>query len=81
MKKLAQDFNTAAQDSNPDSRNRESEALPLSRCALDVEISGMNVPEISEYFAFILPDRKSKFYKKIVVFAVKRGPATQISSE
>ena len=34
MKKLAQDFNTAAQDSNPGSRNRESEALPLSHCAL-----------------------------------------------
>ena len=33
-KKLAQDFNTAAQDSNPDSRSRESVALPLSNCAL-----------------------------------------------
>ena len=34
MKKLAQGFNTAAQDSNPGSRSRESEALPLSHCAL-----------------------------------------------
>ena len=32
--KLAQGFNTAAQDSNPGSRSRESEALPLSHCAL-----------------------------------------------
>ena len=30
MKKLAHDFNTAAQDSNPGSLSRESEALPLS---------------------------------------------------
>ena len=34
VKKLAQGFNTAAQDLNPDSRCRESEALPLSHCAL-----------------------------------------------
>ena len=34
VKKLAQGFNTAAHDSNPGSRNRESEALPLSHCAL-----------------------------------------------
>ena len=34
VKKLAQGFNTAAQDSNPGSRSRESEALPLSHCAL-----------------------------------------------
>ena len=34
MKKLAQGFNTAAQDSNPGSRSRESEALPLSHCTL-----------------------------------------------
>ena len=32
--KLAQGFTTAAQDSNPGSRSRESEALPLSHCAL-----------------------------------------------
>ena len=32
--KLAQGFNTAAQDSNPGSRSRESEALSLSHCAL-----------------------------------------------
>jgi len=34
MKKLAQGFNTAAQDWNPGFRSRESEALPLSHCAL-----------------------------------------------
>ena len=34
MKKLAQRFNTAAQDSNRGSLSRESEALPLSHCAL-----------------------------------------------
>ena len=34
MKTLAQGFNTAAQDSNPGSRSRESKALPLSHCAL-----------------------------------------------
>ena len=34
VKKPAQDFNTAAQDLNPGSRSRESEALPLSHCAL-----------------------------------------------
>ena len=33
VKKLAQGFNTAAQDSNPGSRSRESKALPLSHCA------------------------------------------------
>ena len=33
MKKLAQGFNTAAQDSNPGSLSRESEALPMSHCA------------------------------------------------
>ena len=32
VNKLAQGFNTAAQESNPGSRNRESEALPLSHC-------------------------------------------------
>ena len=34
LKKVAQGCNTAAQDSNPGSRSRESEALPLSHCAL-----------------------------------------------
>ena len=34
MKKLAHCFNTAAQDSNPGSLSQESEALPLSHCAL-----------------------------------------------
>ena len=32
-KKLAQSFNIAAQDSNPGSHSRESEALPLNHCA------------------------------------------------
>ena len=34
MNKLAQGFNTAAQDSNPGSLSRESGGLPLSHCAL-----------------------------------------------
>ena len=34
INKVAKGFNTAAQDSNPGSRSRESEALPLSHCAL-----------------------------------------------
>ena len=34
VKKLAQGFNTAAQDLNPGPLSRESEALPLSHCAL-----------------------------------------------
>ena len=34
MEKLAQGFNTAAQDSNSGSRRRESDALSLSHCAL-----------------------------------------------
>ena len=34
VKKLARGFNTATQDSNTGSRSRESEALPLSHCAL-----------------------------------------------
>ena len=34
VKKLAQNFNTAAQDSNPGSHSRESESLPLSHCTL-----------------------------------------------
>ena len=34
MKKPAQGFNTTAQDLNPGSRSRASEALPLSHCAL-----------------------------------------------
>ena len=37
VKKLAQEFNTAAQDSIPGSLSRESEALPLSHCALHTE--------------------------------------------
>ena len=36
VKKLAQGFNTAAQDSNPGSRSRESEALLLNHCALQI---------------------------------------------
>ena len=34
VKKLVQSFNTAAQDSNPGSHSRDSEALPLSHCGL-----------------------------------------------
>ena len=34
VKKLAQSFNTVAQDSNPGSLSQESEALPLSLCVL-----------------------------------------------
>ena len=34
VKKLAQGFNTAAQDSNLGSRSRESKAVPLSCCTL-----------------------------------------------
>ena len=34
VKKLAKGFNTAEQDSNPGFLSRESEALPLSHCAL-----------------------------------------------
>ena len=33
---LFQGFDTAAQDSNPGSRSQESEALPLSHCALQM---------------------------------------------
>ena len=36
MKKHAQGFNTTAQDSNSGSRIRESEALPLNHCALQM---------------------------------------------
>ena len=42
VKKLAQDFNTAAQDSNPGSRSQESEALPLSHCDLQCSYSQGN---------------------------------------
>ena len=35
MKKLAQGFNTAAQDSNPGSRSQESEALPRAIALYD----------------------------------------------
>ena len=38
MKTLAEGFNTAAQDSNVGSRSRESEALPLSHCALHMHL-------------------------------------------
>ena len=36
-------FNTAAHDSNPGSRGRESEALPLSHCALFCLLSWSDV--------------------------------------
>ena len=38
MKKLAQGFNTPAQDSNPGSLSRESVGLPLSHCAVRGEL-------------------------------------------
>ena len=38
VKQIAQSVNTAAQDSNPGSRSRESEALPLSHCALQSKL-------------------------------------------
>ena len=38
MKKLAQGFNTTAQDSNPGSLSRESGGLPLSHCVLCYDI-------------------------------------------
>ena len=44
MKKLAEGFNTAAQDSNPGSLSRESEALPLSHCALQSTQSHVAAP-------------------------------------
>ena len=43
VKKLAQGFNTAAQDSNPGSLSRESEALPLSHCALHYAYMNTNI--------------------------------------
>ena len=54
MKKLAQGFNTAAQDSNPGSRSRESEALPLSHCALHFRL-----PVFSETILFHLAAKRS----------------------
>ena len=39
MKKLAQGFNTTAQDSNPGSLSRESGTLPMSHCALRMYVS------------------------------------------
>ena len=47
VKKLAQGFNTAAQDSKPGSRSRESEALPLSHCVLLVALQRPCYPESS----------------------------------
>ena len=54
MKKLAQGFNTAAQDSNPGSLSRESEALPLSHCALTSGSGDITscVPKWHVVFAF-----------------------------
>ena len=37
MNKLGQGFNTAEQDLDPDALSRESDALPLSQCALECE--------------------------------------------
>ena len=42
MKKVAQSFNTAALESNPGSRSRESEALHLSHCTLQSCIYNLN---------------------------------------
>ena len=48
VKKLAQGFNTAAQDSNPGSRSRESEDLPLSHCVLLWRAVNVYIPLINE---------------------------------
>ena len=42
VKKLAQGFNTAAQDLNPGSLSRESRALPLSHCAQHLVITSQS---------------------------------------
>ena len=42
VKKLAQGFNTAANDANPGTLSRESEVLPLSHCALNVNTNYLN---------------------------------------
>ena len=47
MKKLAQDFNTAAQDSNLDPLSRESEALPLSHCGIMLSLTMHVHPSVS----------------------------------
>ena len=39
VKKLAQGFNTAAQDSKPGPLSRESEALPMSHCAVKATLN------------------------------------------
>ena len=48
MKKLAEGFNTAAQDSNPGPLSRESEALPLSHCALCTNTYGLDTLALTE---------------------------------
>ena len=48
MKKLAQDFNTVAQDSNPGSRSQEFKALPLSHCALNVACIICDCPDVNK---------------------------------
>ena len=45
MNKLGQGFNTAEQDLDPDALSRESDALPLSHCALECEC-------VNEFFSF-----------------------------
>ena len=63
MKKLAQGFYTAAQDPNPGSLSKESEALPRSHCALPVlccplqlvpfqDLSGLPRQSVSGSFPF-----------------------------
>ena len=48
VNKLAQDFNTAAQDSNPGPLSRECEPLPLSQY-----LQAMGEPEVKEMFKFL----------------------------
>ena len=50
VKKLAQGFNTAAQDSNPGSCNQESEALPLSHCTLQTQTNAGLNQSINQFY-------------------------------
>ena len=67
MKTLAQGFNTAAQDSNPGSRSRESEALPLSNCALILAfVPGMSnkFESNADVFALVICTRVFSFRQR-----------------
>ena len=62
VKKLAQGFNTAAQDSNPGTFSRESEALPVSHSVLTwsgLEVTGAGTVATLHYlklsFSSVLP--------------------------